>query len=137
MIIGVGIDIVNSTRISALYKKHPEQFLVKYFTEKEQEVFQQKSNERTKIMYLAKRFAVKEACAKALGTGIRNGVQFKMIECLNDTYGKPVITLHETTLHMARTLCAKNHRLNYHVSISDDHPYAIAQVIIEAQPLES
>ena len=78
------------------------------------------------------RFAAKEACAKALGTGIRDDVLMRNIEILNDGLGKPEITLYGETKEFLNSLEPHGTEKIIHVSISDEEPYAIAQVMIEA-----
>ncbi len=116
MIIGIGIDIVELARISRAVEKQPR-FVSRILTENEQTRFEALSQKR-KIEFLAGRFAVKEAFAKAVGTGIGKDVGFLDIEVLADENGKPIIK--SPSPH------------HVHVAISHSDAYAVAQVIIES-----
>jgi holo-[acyl-carrier protein] synthase len=116
MIVGIGIDIVELTRIQKLMEQN-ERFVDRILTEEEKVIFAQLSNWR-KVEFLAGRFAAKEAYAKAFGTGIGASLSFQDIEILNDEHGKPIV--------ISKT---REHRV--HVSISHSRDYAVAQVIIE------
>jgi holo-[acyl-carrier protein] synthase len=116
MIVGIGIDIVEMERIQKLMEQQ-KRFVQRILTENEQRFFDSLSSGR-KLEFLAGRFAVKEAYAKAVGTGIGKHVSFQDIEVLPDECGKPVAI---TALD--------GHRV--HVSISHSRDYAVGQVIIE------
>ena len=127
MIIGIGSDIVNISRIERLLHRFEDRFLVKIFTQKEIEIGQFRAAQ--KVAYFAKRFAAKEAFSKALGTGFRNGLRFQDIEILNDEYGKPKILLYRG----AKDIFVKKAGSSIiHVSLSDDMPFAQAFVVIES-----
>ena len=132
MIIGIGIDMVDSRRVEKLIRKFGDQFSKKYFTDRENEAALSKKTEVSKILFYTKRFAAKEACAKALGTGIRDDVSMRHIEVLNNDFAKPVMTLHAETKEFLNSLIPDGKRPNLHITISDEEPYAIAQVMIEA-----
>lgn len=119
MIRGIGCDIVNIERIAKLYKKSPEQFLERIFTKNE--IANAPENIEQKISYLAKRFAAKEAFAKALGTGIGGEVSFNEIEILNDQNGMPYIT----------SLKNQHSDLKINLSLSDEKNLALAFITIE------
>jgi len=85
-------------------------------------------NHQQPVRFLAKRFAVKEAAAKALGTGIRNGLAFEQFEVVNDPLGKPGLVFHERAAEMALELGVKS----VHVTLADERRYACATVIIES-----
>ncbi|NLG82092.1 MAG: holo-ACP synthase [Bacilli bacterium] len=112
MIFGVGTDLVEINRIKVNYQRLAERVL----SEKEFELFRRFNNENRKLEFLAGRFAVKEAYAKALGTGIGE-LRFKDIEVLNDELGKPFINMQNDS--------------KIHVSISHTEQYALAFVVIE------
>jgi holo-[acyl-carrier protein] synthase len=120
MIIGIGTDIVQINRIEELYKKFGERFLHKNYHELEIEIFHQ-LNSRKKISFLAKRFAGKEAVAKALGSGIGN-LRFKEIAIINDELGAPIVKIFN------KSLSTSKHKI--HISLSDDYPNALAFVVI-------
>lgn len=124
-IYGIGVDICEVARIKESLTKHSQAFVNKILHVNEQKIFQQ---HKLQAKYLAKRFAAKEAFAKALGTGIAEGVGFTEIEVINDKQGKPFLNLHGNTKLHLKTLAEK---VNVHLSISDEKQYAVAQVIIE------
>jgi len=126
MIISNGIDLVDIRRIKNTIEKYNFKFKKKCFHEGEI----RKSELRLKsIESYAKRYAAKEACAKALGTGLARGVFWKDIEVHNDKYGKPKIKLHNKALKILNSLNNKNECF-VEVSLSDEKNYAIANVII-------
>ena len=127
MIIGIGSDIVNISRIKKLYEQFGDRFINRVFSEAEIKNAQNKSVH--KIAYFAKRFAAKEAFIKALGTGFRNGLRFKDVEILNDLLGKPEIHLHAVA---KEKLASKVKKSKIHLSLSDDEPFAQAFVVIES-----
>jgi len=125
-IFGIGTDIVNIKRIEQLLKKRDVKFKNKIFSKKEISYCEKRIDSSS---FYAKRFAAKEAFSKALGTGIRKGVNLKNIEILNNAYGKPYILLKG---NLAQYLKKKIRNKNYyiHLSLSDDRPWAQATVII-------
>ena len=130
MIIGLGTDVVNIDRIKELIEEFGIRFINKTFTEseiKDSEKFP-KDNKLQIASFFAKRYAAKEACAKALGTGFINGLSLQHIEVSNNSLGKPEIILKKNALETLRSLSEKN--ININVSLSDDYPIAIATVII-------
>lgn len=122
MIIGVGTDIVQIDRIERLVDKYQDSFLEKNFHPKEREYFQTIESSKA-IAYLAKRFAGKEAIAKAFGTGIGRGLAFKDIAILNDSFGAPYVEIFASS---SKDLVDKK----IHISLSDDYPIAVAFVVI-------
>lgn len=123
-IIGLGTDIVEIARIERVIARSADRLAKRILTDGEYEQYSQHSQPER---YLAKRFAVKEAAAKALGTGIRNGLAFNQFEVSNDQLGKPVLTLTGEAAKLAHSL-----GINYlHVSIADERHYACATVIAE------
>lgn len=124
MIASIGIDIVEIDRIKNSVEKYGERFLNKVYTEKEQEYCYQK---RVPYSSLAGRFAAKEAALKALGTGLSQGIQWCMVETLNDESGKPILYLHGKAKVLAEELNIKT----LFVSISHCRSNAVAQVTFE------
>ena len=119
---GIGIDICEVKRFDTY--KEDDHFLKKIFTEKEIDYCKKK---RTASQNYAARFAVKEAFAKALGTGFRGGIAFSEIEVLKDNLGKPEIILHgKTKLEYEKLTLSK-----IHVSISHEKTHAIGMVMLE------
>ena len=130
MIIGMGTDLVNADRIEKLVERFGERFLERCFTRREIEYARQRKTKSSYSMTLAKRYAAKEACAKALGTGFRNGITFQDFEILNNDQGAPALTLTGSAAHILSSLSA-GAQTSIHISLSDDAPYALATVIIE------
>lgn len=126
MILGTGIDIIDIRRIKNIIDKYNFKFKEKCFHPSE--IIKSESRIKSVESY-AKRYAAKEACAKALGTGLARGVFWKDIEVKNDKYGKPTITLHNKALSTLNSFSLNNKCL-INVSLSDEKNYAIANVII-------
>ena len=125
MVVGLGIDIIDNRRIENTIIKFGIKFKKRCFLDNEIK----KSEKRLKkINFFAKRYAAKEACAKALGTGLAKGVFWKDIEVFNDHNGKPFIKLHNKAL----SLLNKNFNspCKIELSLSDEKNYSIANVII-------
>ena len=125
-IFGIGTDIVNIKRMEHSLKKHGFSFKNRIFSKKEISYCEKKKNSSS---FYAKRFAAKEAFTKALGTGIRKGVNLKNIEITNNVYGKPLILL-KGNLSSFLKKKLKNSKYDIHLSLSDDKPWAQATVII-------
>ena len=125
-IFGIGTDIVNIKRIEKSLKKHNYKFKNRIFSKHEIDYCENKKNPSA---FYAKRFAAKEALSKALGTGIRKGVNLRNIEIFNNTYGKPSIRLKGGIDNYLKKKI-KNKKYHIHVSLSDDRPWAQATVII-------
>ena len=120
-----GIDIIDIRRIQKVIDRHGFRFKKRCFHPGEIH----KSESRIKaVESYAKRYAAKEACAKALGTGLARGVYWKDIEVRNNEYGKPYIILHKNALNMLKSICSNKAKIE--VSLSDEKNYAIANVII-------
>lgn len=125
MILGIGIDIVDNKRIKNTLFKYGGRFKNKCFSIKE--IKRSESSNNIANSY-SKRFAAKEACAKALGLGLSNGIHWKDIEVLNNENNKPIIRLYNNALKRLRNL-SKN-KCFIEVSLSDEKNYSIANVII-------
>lgn len=138
MIIGIGQDTTDIRRIEKTLARFGEKFEQRVFTTTEQaKAHRRKDGGQRNGMAstYAKRFAAKEACAKALGTGFRDGVYHKDIGVVNLPSGQPTIELTGLALnHFNRMIDHKLYRPKIHVSLSDEYPYAQATVIIEAIP---
>lgn len=130
MIIGTGIDIVNIDRIERLMTRWGSLFLSRVFTEKEIGWCQQKARPPE---CFAIRFAAKEAFLKAIGWGLRNGIQWTDIEVKNDSAGKPLFSFHRKAKEVCETLRIQNILL----TLSHDRPYAVAHVLLEERNDES
>jgi holo-[acyl-carrier protein] synthase len=125
-IFGIGTDIVNIKRMEKSLKKRGNTFKDRIFSKKEIIYCDKKNNPYS---FYAKRFAAKEALSKALGTGIRKGINFKDIEIVNDNFGKPSIKLKGSTRNFLKKKI-KTRRYLIYLSLSDDTPWAQATVII-------
>lgn len=125
MVLGLGSDVVNIARIEKSLETFGERFLQRVFTLEEIQGATKYAKPRSRAAYFARRFAAKEACAKALGTGFRHGIKFTDIAVTNTADGKPELVL---TGKAADTLKKKGVRL--HLSLSDDYPVAIAVVVV-------
>lgn len=133
MILGIGTDIVNTARIASLLQSAQERFLARSFTEEEQALsLKRGKNGEHCANTLAKRFAAKEACAKALGTGISGGILFKEIGVTNDDKGAPSLSLSGQALERLQDITPAGKSARIHLSLSDEKTCASAYVIIEA-----
>ena len=131
MIIGLGSDLSDIRRVQKSLDRFGERFTNRCFTEIERARSERKADRAASY---AKRFAAKEACAKALGTGIRRGVFWRDMGVANLPSGKPTMALTGGALERLRALTPEGCKAVIHVSLTDDHPYAQAFVIIEALP---
>jgi holo-[acyl-carrier protein] synthase len=130
MVIGTGIDIVNIERIERMMARWGNLFLGRVFTEKEI-VWCQKRARPPECFAI--RFAAKEAFLKAIGWGLRNGIQWIDIEVENDPMGKPLFSFHRKAKEVCETLRVENALL----TLSHDRPYAVAHVLLEERNDES
>jgi holo-[acyl-carrier protein] synthase len=131
MIIGLGSDMVDIRRIEQTLERFGERFIGRIFTDIER----QKSDGRAqRAASYAKRFAAKEACAKALGTGFHAGVFWRDMGVVNLASGRPTMQLTGGASDRLIRITPKGHRADILVTITDDHPYAQALVIIQAIP---
>jgi len=129
MIIGIGSDLVDIRRIDATIERYGERFLARIFTDIEK----MKSDRRAqRSASYAKRFAAKEACAKALGTGLRKGVFWRDMGVINQPGGKPSLELTGGALARLNAITPVGHIAQIDLSITDDFPLAQAIVIISA-----
>ena len=126
MILGIGTDIVEIARIHDSVTRLGDRFVKRLLTPSELARYHEFKQVEVAISYVAKRFAAKEAVAKALGTGIGRGLSFQHIEVSNDELGKPVVSVEP---HGNELL---EQPVKWHLSISDEKAYAQAFVILEA-----
>ena len=132
MIVGVGADLCDIRRIQTSLDRFGDRFKTRCFTELERSRSDRKPDAAWSY---AKRFAAKEACAKALGTGMRRDVYWKDMGVVNLPSGQPTLALTgPAAAHLAR-LTPPGHELRIHLTLSDEHPYALAFVVIEALPM--
>jgi holo-[acyl-carrier protein] synthase len=133
MIIGIGSDLIDIRRIAKSLERYGERFTARVFTEVEQA----RSNRRKeRAASYAKRFAAKEACAKALGTGMSQGVFWRDMGVVNMPGGKPTMRLTGGAAAQLEKMLPPGHRAAIHLTITDDFPMAQAFVIVEALPVE-
>ena len=131
MIIGIGSDLSDIRRIQNSLERFGERFTQRVFTEVERTRSERKGD---KAASYAKRFAAKEACAKALGTGIRRGVFWRDMGVVNLPSGQPTMRLTGGAAKRLKEIIPAGMDAFIHVSLTDDHPYAQAFVVIEARP---
>ncbi|MEO9873741.1 MAG: holo-ACP synthase [Anderseniella sp.] len=134
MILGVGNDMIDIRRIETTLEKFGDRFVARVFTDIERV----KSDRRAqRAASYAKRFAAKEACSKALGTGFRKGVFWRDLGVVNMPSGRPTMVLTGGAAQHLETLVPEGHRPDIHLTITDDFPYAQAIVIISCIPVAS
>ena len=131
MIIGIGSDLTDISRIEKTLARYGARFIQRIFTPTEQAKAARRS---TPAPTYAKRFAAKEACAKALGTGFNRGVYWRDIGVVNLPSGAPTLALTGGALERLQAITPAGMKAHIHLSLTDDHPYAQAFVIIEALP---
>jgi len=132
VIIGVGADLCDIRRIQTSLDRFGDRFKERCFTPLERERSDRKPDAAWSY---AKRFAAKEACAKALGTGMRRDVYWRDMGVVNLRSGQPTMALTgHAAEHLAR-LTPPNHEMKIHLTLSDEHPYALAFVVLEALPM--
>jgi holo-[acyl-carrier protein] synthase len=129
VIIGLGSDLMDIRRIEKSIEKFGDRFVQRVFTPIEQA---KSDKRRMRAASYAKRFAAKEAGAKALGTGIARGVSWKEIGVVNLPGGKPTLEFKGRALERLQALTPKGMQAHAHITITDDHPWAQAFVVIEA-----
>ncbi len=134
MIIGIGNDITDMRRIEKALERFGDKFINRCFTQNEIARAAQKTSPQARISHFARRFAAKEACAKALGTGIGSGILFREIGVENDKAGKPSLTLSGRARAILESLAPEGQKAHIHLSLSDEPPLAQAFVIIETRP---
>ena len=130
MIIGIGNDIIDIRRVAKTLEKHGERFTHRCFTEIERA---KSDKRRMRAASYAKRFAAKEACAKALGTGLNRGVFWRDMGVVNLPGGKPTMALTGGAAARLAELTPEGFEPHVHLTITDDDPMAQAIVIIEAR----
>ena len=132
MILGIGTDLANIDRIQGVLARHGDRFRNRVFTETEQAKASRRKDEAGTY---AKRWAAKEACSKALGTGLRMGIAWRDMSISNLSSGQPIIEVKGWAKKRLDELTPEDHRAIVHVSLTDDYPWAQAYVVIEARPL--
>ncbi len=133
MIIGIGSDLIDIRRIEKSLERHGERFIARIYTDIERA---RSERRKDRAASYAKRFAAKEACAKALGSGISDGVYWRDMGVVNLPTGKPTMHLANGAAARLERLLPPGHRAVIHLTITDDFPLAQAFVIIEAVAVE-
>ncbi|MBC7477244.1 MAG: holo-ACP synthase [Pseudorhodobacter sp.] len=134
MILGIGTDLANIDRIQGTMDRFGDRFIQRIFTPREQA----RANARPHgvAATYAKRWAAKEACSKALGTGLRMGIAWKDMAVDNLQTGQPVMSVTGWAAERLAAMTPPGHRALIHVTLTDDHPWAQAFVVIEARSLD-
>ncbi|MDI2113570.1 holo-ACP synthase [Commensalibacter nepenthis] len=133
MIVGIGSDLCDIRRIEAVLERHGGRFMQRIFTPNEIKKAEGRYGQ-TRIGAYAKRWAAKEACAKALGTGFSDQVFYQDIEVVNLPSGQPSLKLTNGALQRLDELVQDGYTPNLLLTMTDEHPYAFAQVMIELLP---
>jgi holo-[acyl-carrier protein] synthase len=134
MILGIGSDITDVRRIEKVIARHGERFIGRIFTDKERARAERK---KKRIETYAKRFAAKEACAKALGTGMRRGVWWRDMGVVNLPSGRPTMQLTGGALARLVAMTPQGFEARIDLTISDEGPMAQALVVISAVPKDA
>ncbi len=132
MILGIGSDLVDIRRIEQTIARHGDRFVNRIYTEVERARAERKAN---RIDTYAKRFAAKEACAKALGTGFRKGVFFRDMGVVNLPSGKPTLRLTGGALARLQAITPPGYAARIDLALTDEYPLAQAFVVISAMPI--
>ena len=134
MILGIGNDLIDIRRIEKTLARYGDRFVQRIFTSDEQA---RSERRRLRAASYAKRFAAKEACSKALGTGLRQGVFWRDMGVSNLTSGKPTMRLTNGALHRLQKITPQGMRAQIDLTITDEFPLAQAIVIISAVSVDS
>lgn len=133
MILGIGADLANIERIERTIARFGRRFIDRVFTGPEQAISDRRA---ARIASYARRWAAKEACSKALGTGLRMGIAWRDMGVVNMRSGQPTMVLTGWAAQRLDALTPHDHRAVLHLTLTDDHPWAQAFVVIEARPLD-
>jgi len=133
VILGIGSDFIDIRRIERALLRHGERFTKRVFTMTEQKICERR---KLRAASYAKRFAAKEACAKALGSGIARGVWWRNIGVVNLNSGKPTLQLEGGAARLLAQMTPLGFMSHLHLSMTDDFPWAQAFVIIEATSID-
>lgn len=129
MILGVGTDLCNIERIAAILSRHGDRFRQRIYTATEQALARRRPEEASTF---AKRWAAKEACSKALGTGLAMGISWRDMGVVNLAGGMPRMVLTGWAAERLAEITPADHKAVVHVTLTDEHPWAQAFVVIEA-----
>jgi holo-[acyl-carrier protein] synthase len=131
MIIGIGSDLANIERIKGTLDRFGDRFRKRVFTNTEQQKAESRKNFADTY---AKRWAAKEACSKALGTGLRMGIAWKEMQVTNLKTGQPMMSVEGSAAKRLEKITPKGYEAIIHVTLTDDYPWAQAVGVIEALP---
>jgi holo-[acyl-carrier protein] synthase len=131
MILGTGNDLIDIGRIEKTLARFGDRFINRCFTPEEIKKAERRRAAGTHIATYAKRFAAKEACSKALGTGFSHGVFFRDMAVINDINGKPMLRLTGGALKRLQSMTPAGKEAVIHLALTDEPPTAMANVIIE------
>jgi holo-[acyl-carrier protein] synthase len=131
VIIGIGTDLIDIRRVERVIDRHGERFITRIFTFGERALAEKRTN---RVETYAKRFAAKEACAKALGTGFRKGVFFRDMGVVNLPSGKPTMRLTGGALARLESLTPSGCEARIDLALTDEWPIAQAVIVISAVP---
>jgi holo-[acyl-carrier protein] synthase len=134
MILGIGTDLANIDRIQNTLNRFGDRFRHRVFTDTE---LAKAARRKDEAGTLAKRWAAKEACSKALGTGLAMGIAWRDMAVSNLSTGQPVMELSGWAAERLAAMTPPGHDAIVHVTLTDDHPWAQAFVVIEALPLQA
>ncbi len=132
MIVGIGADLVDIRRIEAVLARFGDRFVERCFTDVERAKSEQR---KERAASYAKRFAAKEACSKALGTGVKMGIGWREMGVVNLPSGRPTLELTGKAALLLAAMAPEGMRVVAHLTITDDYPLAQAFVVLEALPL--
>jgi holo-[acyl-carrier protein] synthase len=131
VILGIGTDLCNVERVEGTLARFGDRFRNRVYTETE---LRRAAHRPHEAATLAKRWAAKEACSKALGTGLRMGIAWRDMAVSNLRTGRPVMAVTGWAAERLATMTPEGHEATIHVTLTDDHPWAQAIVVIEALP---
>ena len=131
MILGIGSDLASIERIGRTIERFGDRFLNRVYTETERAMSDHRA---ARVESYAKRWAAKEACSKALGTGLRMGIAWRDMGVVNLRSGQPTLVLTGWAAERLAAMTPDGHVARVHVTLTDDHPWALAVVVIEALP---
>ncbi|TKZ21055.1 holo-ACP synthase [Shimia litoralis] len=132
MILGIGTDLANIDRVAGTLERFGDRFRNRVFTDVEQA---KAARRRDEAGTYAKRWAAKEACSKALGTGLAMGISWKDMSVTNLRTGQPVMQVTGWAAERLKDMTPDGYDAIIHVTLTDDHPWAQAFVVIEARPI--
>jgi len=134
MILGVGSDLIDIRRIAKTLERYGDRFIARVFTEAERQKAERRAN---RVETYAKRYAAKEACSKALGTGFRSGVYWRDLGVVNLPSGRPTLVLTGGALKRLEAMTPPGMRARIDLTLTDEPPMAQALVIISAERIDS